>query len=64
LELDHLGSEWQPIKDWREIEAGVTSLFNKGNSEWSTDLLFKKPFTLSKSVKFMIGAGPEWNLYN
>ena len=24
------------------------------------DLLFKKPFTLSNTVEFMIGAGPEW----
>ena len=27
----------------------------------SADLLFKKPFTLSKTVEFMIGAGPEWS---
>jgi hypothetical protein len=53
--------EVEPIKEWLEIEAGFTPLFSKGNSpEWSTDLLFKKPFTLSKTVEFMVGAGPEW----
>jgi hypothetical protein len=53
--------EIEPIKEWLELEAGFTPLFSKGNSpELSTDLLFKKPFTLSKTVEFMIGAGPEW----
>jgi hypothetical protein len=53
--------EIEPIKDWLELEAGFTPLFSKGRSpEWSTDLLFKKPFALSNTVEFMIGAGPEW----
>jgi hypothetical protein len=53
--------EIEPIKEWLELEAGFTPLFRKGNSpEWSTDLLFKKPFTLSQTVEFMIGAGPQW----
>jgi hypothetical protein len=54
--------EIEPIKEWLEIEAGITSLFSSGHPEWSTDLLFKKPFTLSKTVEFMVGAGPEWNM--
>jgi hypothetical protein len=52
--------EFTPIKDWLEIEAGVSPLFGAGQTEWSTDLLFKKPFTLSNTVEFMIGVGPEW----
>ena len=52
--------EFTPIKDWLEIEAGVSTLFGGGQGEWSTDLLFKKPFTLSDKVEFMFGAGPEW----
>ena len=35
-------------------------LFGGGQREWSTDLLFKKPFTLSDKVEFMFGVGPEW----
>ncbi len=54
--------EVTPIPEWLEIEAGVTSLFGRGGTEWSADLLFKKPFTLSDKVEFMIGAGPEWNI--
>jgi hypothetical protein len=52
--------EFTPIKDWLEIEAGVSTLFGGGQREWSTDLLFKKPFTLSDKVEFMFGVGPEW----
>jgi len=54
--------EFEPIKEWLEIEAGMTSLFNSGRPEWSADIIFKKPFTLSKTVEFMVGAGPEWNM--
>src|ERR1700722_4859788 len=54
--------EVTPIPEWLEIEAGVTSLFNHGGTEWSADLIFKKPFTISDKVEFMVGAGPEWNL--
>lgn len=52
--------EFTPIKNWLEIEAGVSTMFSGRQTEWSTDLLFKKPFTLSDKVEFMIGVGPEW----
>ena len=52
--------EVTPIKNWLEIEAGVTPRFGGGHTEWSTDLLFKKPYSLSDSVEFMVGLGPEW----
>ena len=53
--------EFTPIKDWFEIEAGISTLFGGGETEWETDLLFKKPFTLSDKVEFMIGVGPAWS---
>jgi hypothetical protein len=52
--------EITPIEDWLELEGGVTSFFSRGNAEWDTDLLFKKPWTLSDKVEFMFGLGPEW----
>jgi hypothetical protein len=55
-----LAVEFTPIKDWLEIEAGVGSMFQGGRSEWDTDFLFKKPFTLSDKVEFMVGIGPQW----
>ena len=54
--------EFTPIKDWLEIEAGVSALFSRGRTEWDTDLLFKKPFTLSDKVEFMVGVGPQWTV--
>ncbi len=35
-------------------------LFRRHSAEWDTDLLFKKPWTLSEKVEFMFGVGPEW----
>jgi hypothetical protein len=52
--------EVTPIEKWLELEAGVTPLFSRHTTEWDTDLLFKKPWTLSKKVDFMIGVGPQW----
>jgi hypothetical protein len=48
------------IRNWFEIEAGVTPLFGGGQTQWSTDLLFKKPWTLSRTVKFEVGVAPAW----
>jgi hypothetical protein len=53
--------EFEPIKDWLEMEVGVAPLFGHGRAELDTDILFKKPFTLSDKVEFMIGAGPQWS---
>ena len=52
--------EVTPIEHWLEIEAGATPLFARRSTEWDVDLLFKKPWTLSKKVEFMAGIGPEW----
>lgn len=55
-----LAAEVTPIENWLEIEAGTTPLFTRHSTEWDTDLLFKKPWDLSKKVEFMAGIGPEW----
>ncbi|MGA8027722.1 MAG: hypothetical protein WB992_11295 [Bryobacteraceae bacterium] len=55
-----LAIECTPIEKWLEMEAGTTPLFHRHSTEWDTDLLFKKPWTLSEKVEFMFGVGPEW----
>ena len=55
-----LAVEFTPIENWLEIEAGVTPLFGRRSTEWDADLLFRKPWTLSERVEFMVGLGPEW----
>jgi hypothetical protein len=55
-----LAVEVTPVENWLELEAGVSPLFARHSTEWDVDLLFKKPWTLSKNVEFMAGIGPEW----
>jgi hypothetical protein len=55
-----LAVEATPIDGWLEVEAGVTPLFRRHSTEWAVDLLFKKPWTLSDKMEFMLGVGPEW----
>ena len=52
--------EITPIENGLELEGGVTRLFGRHSTEWDTDLLFKKPWTLSHKAEFMVGVGPEW----
>jgi len=52
--------EVTPIENWLELELGVTPTFGHRSTEWDTDLLFKKLWSLSEQVELMFGAGPEW----
>ena len=52
--------EFAPMEHWLEIEIGITPTFAHHSTAWVTDLLLKKPWTLSKKIEFMFGVGPEW----
>ncbi len=56
----NLAAEITPIENWLELEAGVSPFYTRTSTEWDTDLLFKKPWTLSRKAEFMLGIGPEW----
>jgi hypothetical protein len=52
--------EFTPIKNWLEVETGVSTLFSKGQTEWDTNFVFKKPIDLTPFVEFEPGIGPVW----
>jgi hypothetical protein len=52
--------EVTPIENWLELEAGTTPTFRHHITEWDTDFLFKKPWTISDKAEVMFGLGPEW----
>jgi Bacterial SH3 domain len=54
-------AEIEPIENWLELEFGLSTLATAGHTELSGDLLFKKPFRLSSTSEFMIGAGPSYS---
>jgi hypothetical protein len=56
----NLAAECTPIENWLELEAGVSPFYTRNSTEWDTDLLFKKPWTLSSKAEFMLGVGPQW----
>jgi hypothetical protein len=56
----NLAAETTPIENWLELEAGISPFYTHNSTEWDTDLLFKKPWTLSRKAEFMLGLGPEW----
>ncbi len=56
----NFAAEITPIENWLEIEAGISPFYTRKSTEWDTDLLFKKPWTLSRKSEFMLGVGPQW----
>jgi hypothetical protein len=56
-----LAVEFNVIKDWLEVEVGSAKLFRGSNSEFETEVVFRKPFTLSETAEVMIGLGPMWS---
>jgi hypothetical protein len=56
----NLAAEVSPIENWLELEAGVSPFYTRNSTEWDTDLLFKKPWTISRKAEFMLGVGPQW----
>jgi hypothetical protein len=56
----NLAAEVTPIENWLELEAGVSPFYTRQSTEWDADLLFKKPWTISRKAEFMLGIGPEW----
>ena len=56
----YLALEYEVIEHWLEIETAVAPRFSNGQAEVEFELIFKKPFELSKSLEFLIGAGPVW----
>lgn len=48
------------IENWLELEVGVSPFFTHNSTEWDMDLLFKKPWTLSRKAELMLGVGPGW----
>jgi hypothetical protein len=56
----NLAAEMTPIENWLELEAGVSPFYTRKSMEWDADLLFKKPWTISRKAEFMLGVGPEW----
>jgi hypothetical protein len=53
--------EFGVLKDWLEIEVGSAKLFRGSDTEFETEVVFRKPFTFSETVEVMIGLGPMWS---
>jgi hypothetical protein len=52
--------ETTPIEHWLEVEVGVVPFSTKAVTELDTDVLLKKPWSLSPKSEFMVGVGPQF----
>jgi hypothetical protein len=54
--------EFEPIKNYLVMEAGMTPYFdNGGHAVWDFDLFFRHSFALSKKAEFEPGIGPSFS---
>jgi hypothetical protein len=49
-----------PIEHQLEVEFGLAPMIDHGNAEWEGEIVFKKPFELSKNLELLVGVGPQW----
>lgn len=49
-----------PIEHQLEVEFGLTPFIDHGNADWEGEIVFKKPFELSKNLELLVGVGPQW----
>ncbi len=49
-----------PIEHQLEVEFGLTPLFDRGRADWEGEIVFKKPFELTKNLELLVGIGPQW----
>jgi hypothetical protein len=49
-----------PIEHQLEVEFGLTPLFDHARVNWESEIVFKKPFELSKNLELLVGVGPQW----
>jgi hypothetical protein len=49
-----------PIEHQLEVEFGLTPMFDHGKADWEGEIVFKKPFELSKNLELLVGIGPQW----
>ena len=57
-----MGVEFEPIRNWLEIEIRTGPMFGNGIPEWDTDILFKKPLGVNVGLLIPIyenHTGPE-----
>jgi hypothetical protein len=54
-----LAVEGTLIEHWLQLEGGVNVLQASGHTELGCDLLFKKPYLLSRTIQFIVGMGPQ-----
>jgi hypothetical protein len=61
-----LAVEMTPVENWLELELGVSPFYTHNSAEWDTDLLFKKPWTISRKAEFggrwpaVVSPHPKW----
>jgi hypothetical protein len=49
-----------PIEHQLEVEFGLTPMIDHGSADWEGEIVFKKPFELTKNWELLVGAGPQW----
>ncbi|MFC6646058.1 hypothetical protein ACFQBQ_10795 [Granulicella cerasi] len=56
-----IAAETTLVENWLEVEAGLSTFYTRNSSEYDSDFIVKKPWTISHGAEFMLGLGPSWS---
>ena len=59
----YVALEFEMLRDWLEIEIGVSPQFGNHQTDLASELILKTPVFSSEKFEVMFGVGPQWEYH-
>jgi len=59
----YVALEFEAVRDWLEIEIGVSPQFGSHQTDLASEFILKTPIFLMDKLEVMLGVGPQWEYH-
>ena len=59
----YVALKFELLRDWLEIEIGVSPQFGSHQTDLASELIVKTPVFSSEKIEVMVGLGPQWEYH-
>ena len=59
----YVALEFEAVRDWLEIEIGVSPQFGSHQTDLASEFILKTPVFLMDKLEVMFGVGPQWEYH-
>jgi hypothetical protein len=59
----YVALEFEAVRDWLEIEIGVSPQFGSYQTDLASELILKTPVFSTERIEVMFGVGPQWEYH-